>query len=125
MSEDSDTEPEIPSDDEIAIILNVHMPAEGGAMGYDHEFPGGRQAAVDQFRPTNPIWLQSLRFVPTVNDADPRPWRDVPASIPEYFNYGFTELVWDAYKFKQAELRRMFADTDRLPPRRRLSKKPN
>jgi hypothetical protein len=121
MASDSDTEPEIPSDDEIAIILNVHMPAEGVPMGYDGESMGGRHATVDQFRPTNPIWLQSLRFVPSTNDDDsePRPWRDAPSTRPEYFNYGFTELVWDAYKFKQYELRRMFADKERVGVRRR------
>jgi hypothetical protein len=113
---DFDSEPEIPSDDEIAIIVNVHMPCEGRA--FDRDFVPARPTFHDQFRPTNAIWLPKIKYTPPdpKADAEAKPWVQVPSSIHEYFNYGFTEAVWEAYKFKQHELRRIFADKDKDRP---------
>jgi hypothetical protein len=115
---DFDSEPEIPSDDEIGIILNVHMPQEDRSAAYQVMIPARPQFS-GQFRPTNGIWLSSVKFVPPESHAtsDPTPWRDVPSTMPEYFNYGFTEMVWEAYKFKQYELRRLYPDKNRVAPR--------
>ena len=121
MATEEDFEPEIPSDDEIAIILNVHLPQEGQRFDPIPKRP----PIFDQFRPTNPTWLRSLRFVPPNLDADtePKPWRDYPTTMNEYFNYGFTEMVWEAYKFKQQELRKMFPDKEDRGSHRHGSKK--
>ena len=123
MSEE-DFEPEIPSDDEIAIILNVHLPQDGQRFDLASIAPK-RPTFSDQLSPTNPVWLPSLRFVPPPPDADtdPKPWRDFPSTMNEYFNYGFTEPVWEAYKFKQQELRKMFPESDRHGSSRHGGKK--
>lgn len=101
------------NEEEIAIIMNVHMPQqEGQRQRFD---PFYRQNQKHQFHPTNPICLPQIVFKPPQLDAvkddeDPKPWRETPKLMPDYFNYGFTELVWEAYKFKQQALRRMFSE---------------
>ena len=68
----------------------------------------------DVFFPTNPIFYPKLKYTPVVIEEDPlksenKPWRDIPSTRNDYFNYGFTEEVWEAYKFKQIELRKLFS----------------
>jgi hypothetical protein len=120
QKEDEETEKEWESDNEITIILNVHMPVDG------RQAMTMRSFLPDQFHPTNPIWLPSIKYIPPdpEKDIDPKPWRDAPMSLGDYFNYGFTEQVWNAYRFKQTELRQMFSDRERSGLRRRIIKKP-
>ena len=124
IDSDFDSEPEIPSDDEITIVLNIHMPQEGKSS-FDASMRPKivRSKLNDQFHPTNPIWL-GKKFVPVVpQDDDPKPWREFPATMNEYFNYGFTELVWIAYKHKQQELRKIYGEKEKPTGRRHQSKK--
>lgn len=113
--EDSDSEQfdrELDSDDDITIILNIRIP-QASQPGQPNQYPEffHRSVTHDQFSPTNPIVHPILKFPaydPENEDKDePRPWRDNPKTMPDYFNYGFTERVWEAYKFKQITIRRL------------------
>ena len=114
-SDDEQFDQEQDSDDEIAIILHIHIPQAsqndtGNAYFDNYQL---RPIAHDQFAPTNPISYPGLQFNPisaeNEDKDEPRPWRDNPKTMPDYFNYGFTEQTWEAYKFKQLMLRRMFS----------------
>lgn len=114
-SDDEQFDQELDSDDDIAIILNIHIPQPSqndGGNTYTDTFQF-RPIAHDQFAPTNSISYPGLTFSPADNENEdkdePRPWRDNPKTMPDYFNYGFTERTWEAYKFKQLMLRRMFS----------------
>ncbi|OHS93902.1 hypothetical protein TRFO_39964 [Tritrichomonas foetus] len=120
-SSDEEFDVELDSDDEIAIILNVHLPqvSQNDAFNYLPDNFQYRSVSHDQFLPTNPISYPHLKF--TLLDPEkekekeekekdePKPWRDNPKTMPDYFNYGFTERVWEAYKYKQLTLRRLFS----------------
>ncbi|KAH0786784.1 pre-mRNA 3'-end-processing factor FIP1-like isoform X1 [Histomonas meleagridis] len=110
---DSDYTDDTENEEEVAIIMNVHMPIqEEQRQRYDPFF--SLAAHHQQFKPTNFIALPNLKFVPTIEEEkegdEPKPWRETPKLMPDYFNYGFTELVWEAYKYKQHALRQMYSD---------------
>ncbi|EAY20370.1 hypothetical protein TVAG_193460 [Trichomonas vaginalis G3] len=67
------------------------------------------------FKPTNPVFYPKLKFVkPDLTEgAENKLWVKMPSTRDTFFNYGFTEEVWEAYKFKQLELRRIFAKKSR------------
>lgn len=114
-SDSEDFDKELDSDDEIAILLNVHIPQPSQNDSLN-AFPDNfqyRSTAHDQFAPTNPISYPGIKYTPidieNEDKDEPRPWRDNPKTMPDYFNYGFTERTWEAYKFKQLMLRRLFS----------------
>lgn len=111
--DDDDYSDEIASEDDVVIVMNVHLPSTDAPKTKSSEsFQYYRNTIVhEQFHPTNAIWLPSLKYVPSEEDPnDPKPWREFPSTMHEYFNYGFTEAVWDAYRFKQLTLRKMFSE---------------
>ena len=114
-SDDEQFDVELDSDDDIAIILNVHLPQESmDRSSLPENFHYNRAFVNHQFQPTNPVSHPLLKFTPidpeNEDKEEPRPWRDNPKCMPDYFNYGFTEKVWEAYKYKQLTLRRLFSE---------------
>ena len=99
-------------DDDIQIVLNVRdedvVEKKEKARPRLNEY----YKKSGEFSPSDPVALTSLKFVPPEEDPDipPEkvPWRTCPATeLIYYFNYGFTEAIWQAYKFKQEELRKL------------------
>ena len=71
-SDDEQFDQELDSDDEIAIILNVHVPQPsqneaGSAYPDNFQF---RPISHDQFAPTNPISYPGLQYNPV--DTEPK-----------------------------------------------------
>lgn len=52
--------------------------------------------------------------MPENYEKEKKPWFGQPEKQPDYFNYGFSEIVWEAYKFKQAELRKEYSGANRM-----------
>lgn len=70
-----------------------------------------RLQAHTGYKPTNPVIYPKLKFqMPDLTvGAENKLWVKMPSTRDTFFNYGFTEEVWEAYKFKQLELRRIFS----------------
>lgn len=122
---DFDSEPDVESDDDIVVICNVHDPSQK-AQPAMMTIPL-RPRAIRGFKATNPVWLTSVRshYVPVdLSSAaeKAKPWREMESRRNEFFNYGFTDYVWDAYKFKQQELKGVFTAKSQSSSRR--SKEP-
>jgi len=94
-------------DDDVVFICQVthYEPDEPSKPRPARPIARSKQTA---FNPTNPVFYPKLKFNLTIPDGS-KPWRDMPSTRDDYFNYGFTEEVWEAYKFKQNEIRKMFS----------------
>ena len=115
----SDEYSQRPSDEEDLNVTLVLPKREEKQAPVQREEKKTLQTQQTGFYPTNPVIYPKLKFVmPNLEEgADLKPWRKLPNTRDTYFNYGFTEEVWEAYKFKQMELRKLFD-----PKRRELAK---
>ena len=86
-----------------------------------------------KFRPTAPVFHPSLHFSQAkieakLNEPSDKPepkWKQFPSLLTDYFNYGFTDIVWEAYKYKQEALRRLYRPegTEKRHRRKKIEKK--
>lgn len=109
----SDEYSKVPSEDE-GIFITLTVPRKEEKTTTVAAAPRKEEKIQNQtgFYPTNSVIYPKLKFVmPNLDEegAEMKPWKKLPNTRDTYFNYGFTEEVWEAYKFKQVELRRLFS----------------
>lgn len=86
-----------------ASVLQPGAAQKAAAASGTATAPG--RGTVDLDAPGNIGGVPTIDFaIETMRDED-KPWRRPGADVSDYFNYGFTENTWIAYKEKQRLLR--------------------
>ena len=114
------------SDEENLIVDLVIPEKEAKHVTIQREEKKQMQPQQTGFHPRNPVIYPKLKFeMPKLDEEgeEMKPWKKIPSTRDTYFNYGFTEEVWEAYKFKQLELRKLFGPKRKVITRDQTKKK--